>query len=296
MSRGIFWLASYPKSGNTWTRAFIANLRHEAPEEVDINALHTGAIASARGWIDEVLGFDSADLSHDEIDLLRPAVYRWHAKEVEAGGYHKIHDAYTHLPDGEPLIPAEATAGALCIIRNPLDVAISFAHHNHCTIDQSIANMGNPDFCFCKTTKGLSNQLRQKLLSWSGHVESWADAEELNRLVVRYEDMRGDSLATFTRICRFLELPDDEAQVQVALDRCAFEKLQQQEKEKGFCEKSPKHEAFFRKGKVGDWQETLSPEQIERIVADHHAVMKRFGYLDEAGNPVTALPLEQITA
>jgi len=296
MSAGIFWLASYPKSGNTWTRAFIASLRHEEPEEVDINALHTGAIASDRGWIDEVLGCDSADLDHDEIDLLRPAVYRWHADEAEEHGYHKVHDAYTYLANGEPLFPAACTAGALCIIRNPLDVAISFAHPNHCTIAQSIANMGNPDFAFSRATKRMDNQLRQKLLSWSAHVESWADADEIDRLVVRYEDMRHDSLATFTRICSFLQLPDDAASVQAALDKCAFEKLQAQEQEKGFCEKSPKHEAFFRKGKVGDWQETLSPEQIDRIINDHHAVMQRFGYLDADGNPVPALPLEQIAA
>ncbi|PJA32246.1 MAG: sulfotransferase [Zetaproteobacteria bacterium CG_4_9_14_3_um_filter_53_7] len=296
MSEGIFWLASYPKSGNTWTRAFIANLRHEEPnEEVDINTLHTGAIASCRGWIDEVLGFDSADLSHDEIDLLRPAIYRWHAREANDGGYHKVHDAYTYLPNGEALIPAEATAGALYIMRNPLDVAISFAHHSNCSIDQSIENMGTPDFTFCGNTRRMTNQLRQKLLSWSAHVESWADASEINRLVVRYEDMRNDSLATFTRMCSFLGLPDDEYSVQIALDNCAFDKLQQQEKEKGFSEKAPHHESFFRKGKVGDWQETLTPEQIDRIVNDHHTVMKRFGYLDGSGNPVTALPLDRVS-
>jgi len=187
MSGGIYWLASYPKSGNTWMRAFIANLRNEEPEEIDINEINTGAIASGRGWIDEALGFDTADLSHDEIDLLRPAVYRWYAKEYEQFGYHKIHDAYTTLPNGEALIPADATVGALYIIRNPLDVAISFAHHSHCSIDKSIEHMGTADFKFCGNPKRLDNQLRQWLLSWSKHVLSWADAADINRLVVRYE-------------------------------------------------------------------------------------------------------------
>jgi len=292
MSAGIYWLASYPKSGNTWTRSFIANLRNEEPEEIDINEIHTGAIASGRGWIDEVLGFDSADLSPDESDLLRPEVYRWYAANAESLEYHKTHDSNTILASGQPLIPVDATLGALCIIRNPLDVAISFSHHNNCSIDQSIKNMGNEEFVFCKNIKRIDNQLRQKLLSWSSHVLSWADAEELNRLVVRYEDMKQQPLTTFTRMCRFLELPHDAVSVQDALNKCAFEKLQQQEKEKGFCEKSPKHKSFFRKGIVGDWQQTLTTEQIDRIVADHHIVMRRFGYLDESGNPVTALPLE----
>jgi len=287
MSGGIYWLASYPKSGNTWMRAFIANLRNEKPDEIDINEINTGAIASGRGWIDDALGFDTADLSHDEIDLLRPAVYRWYAKEYEYIGYHKTHDAYTLLPNGEPLIPPDATLGALCIIRNPLDVAISFSHHCHCSIDKSIENMGNPDFKFCGNPNRLDNQLRQWLLSWSKHVLSWADATDINRLVVRYEDMKLNSLETFTQVAEFLQLPAEKDKVEDALDKCAFEKLQQQEKEKGFDEKSPKHESFFRKGIVGDWQETLTKEQIDRVINDHAEVMQRFGYLDTEGNPIT---------
>ncbi|MDX8378195.1 MAG: sulfotransferase domain-containing protein [Mariprofundales bacterium] len=286
MNKGLYWLASYPKSGNTWTRAFIANLRNEEPEEIDINEIHTGAIASARGWVDEVLGFESGDLSPDETDLLRPAVYRWYAEQMETLEYHKIHDAYTILNSGEPLIPTNATLGALCIIRNPLDVAISFAHHSSCSIDRSIENMANPDFVFCKNIKRQDNQLRQIMLSWSGHVLSWADATAINRLVVRYEDMKAEPIKTFTRMANFLQLPTDRNMIETALKKCAFDKLQQQEKEKGFNEKSHKHESFFRKGIVGDWQQTLSQEQIERIVDDHREVMRRFGYLDDADKPV----------
>src|SRR5207244_8908627 len=98
---GIYWLASYPKSGNTWFRTFLYNLQEDGDDPADINDIRTGAIASGRGWIDEVLGFDSADLTQDEIERLRPAVYRWSGSDDEIG-YHKIHDAYTLLPDGEP--------------------------------------------------------------------------------------------------------------------------------------------------------------------------------------------------
>jgi len=174
-------------------------------------------------------------------------------------------------------------------VRNPLDVAISFSHRCHCSIDQAIANMGKPDFKFCGNPKRQANQLRQWLLSWSKHVNSWADARDINQLIVRYEDMKLKPLATFTRVAEFLQLPGDEKAVAEALEKSAFDKLQQQEKDKGFVEKPPKHESFFRKGIVGDWQQTLTQAQIEQIIQDHRDVMQRFGYLDVADKPLFGL-------
>lgn len=204
---GIYWLASYPKSGSTWFRAFVQNLRADGETPVDINEIQTGLIAGARGWIDDVLGFDTADLTDEEVDRLRPHVYRWSAREGDIG-YHKIHDAYTRLPDGEPLASREGTLGALYIVRNPLDVVASFANHMGCTIDEAIAKMGDPNFQMARRG-GLFHQARQRLLSWSGHVASWIDSPELRREVVRYEDMLFRPRDTFTRAARFLELPHD---------------------------------------------------------------------------------------
>jgi hypothetical protein len=184
-------------------------------------------------------------------------------------------------------LPAEATRGALVIVRNPLDVTISFAHHSGRSIDQTIESMANPEFAFCKSRKGLSQQLRQKLLSWSAHVASWTDATELKKLVVRYEDMRLQSLETFTRMASFLELPNDEISVATALEHCDMERLKAQELEKGFNERRSRAEKFFRKGIVGDWQNTLTEEQVQRIVEAQAGVMRRFGYLDASGQPVT---------
>lgn len=60
---GIYWLASYPKSGNTWFRVFLANLRREKSEPVDINQLDTNGIASARELFDKMIGLEGADLT-----------------------------------------------------------------------------------------------------------------------------------------------------------------------------------------------------------------------------------------
>jgi hypothetical protein len=280
---GIYWLASYPKSGNTWFRAFLFNLQADGDAPADINDIRTGSIASGRGWLDEVLGFDTADLSHDEVERLRPEVYRWSRHEEEIG-YHKIHDAYVVLPSGEPLVSREGTLGAVYIVRNPLDVAPSNANHMNCTIDEAVAFMGKTGFSVAR--KYGSNQVRQRLLSWSGHVESWVDASDLELEVVRYEDMLAHPVETFTRAAAFLGLPTDADRIEKAIKFSGYEELRRQEEEVGFAERPQFTSRFFRRGEAGGWRDTLTPEQVKQIIADHGAIMRRFGYLDDDDNPV----------
>jgi len=282
---GIFWLASYPKSGNTWTRIFLANLLNEQNVEIDINSLSIGHIASSPEWVEDALGIDLGELDHEEIDRLRPVAYLWIAEHEETA-YHKIHDAYTYLSDGMPLIPVEATRGAVCLIRNPLDVAVSYANHNNISIEKSVESICNRKHAFNKTVKGKSNQLRQILHTWSGHIESWLDAD-INKLVVRYEDMLEQPISSFTSIAQFLDIETSQQEIVLALEKSHFDILRKQEEEIGFKEKAPKVKHFFRKGVVGDWQSVLSEEQIEKIVSVNRSGMQRMGYLDDQGMPVT---------
>jgi len=282
----IVWLASYPKSGNTWFRAFVANLRSESERPVDINDFRLGMQAGARTPFDEIAGVEASDLTAEEIDRLRPGIYRKLAEEADEIECYKIHDAYTRTSDGRALIPPDATAGAIYFLRNPLDVAVSYAHHAHCDISQAITWMGDENHAMCANPARLYEQLRQRLLTWSGHVLSWVDQADVPVCVVRYEDMHVDTEATFTRAARFAGLPEDPARVSQAIRLSSFDELRRQEQEGGFVEKAPHAESFFRKGQVGAWRESLSHEQAARLIAEHGAVMQRFGYLGHAGQPV----------
>lgn len=274
--KGIWWLASYPKSGNTWTRAFLSNLLSEQDEAVDINALQTGAIASSREWVEDAIGHDISELSHDEVDALRPAAYRWLAANADTD-YHKIHDAYSYLPDGQALIPKDATRGAVIIIRNPLDVISSYANHCAIGIEKSLECICSPQHALGRSDRRQSNQLRQRLSTWSDHVESWLDAD-IPKCVVRYEDLKADPLRRFAEITRFLEIEKSDDEIAAAVERSRFENLRRQEDEGGFVEKTPKVKNFFRRGRVGGWREDLTPEQVARVVQVNHSGMKRLGY------------------
>lgn len=275
----VVWLASYPKSGNTWFRAFLANLLRDPDQPVDINELNTGPVASARGPLDAALGYDSADLTHDEIDRMRVEYYLRKGEEEGAPLYLKVHDAYTFLPDGRPMFPPEVTIGALYFVRNPLDVCVSYAHHSgHQLCDKTLRSMGNPNFCVAGRQDRHQEQLRQKMMNWSGHVLSWADAPAQRVLVVRYEDMKAHTEDTFTAAARFIGLPTEPKRIRKAIEFSRFEELKRQEESKGFRERTRAEQSFFRQGETGAGRKTLTREQIEIISRDHAEVMKRFGY------------------
>jgi hypothetical protein len=266
-------------------RAFLANLTNEQPENpLQINEYSTGAIASCRAWIDTVIGYDSANLSHDEIDLLRPAVYRWSAEQQDEAEYHKVHDAWTRLADGSPLFPASVTRACLYIVRNPLDVVVSMSHHNQTGIDKTIKHMAWPEMSFCAGTCGLSKQLRQKILSWSEHIQSWYEAPGINLKIVRYEDMLFKPQSTFSAVATFLDI--QQGDVQSAIDVTQMKTLQQMEQDSPFKERPQGATRFFRKGIAGDWQQRLRPDQVRQIIQDHGEIMHRLGYLDNEDQPL----------
>jgi len=291
---GLFWLASYPKSGNTWTRIFLDRLSSEDHRPLDLNKLHVGTIASSRNLVEEALGLDISELNNDEIDQLRPIAYNQLAQEVKNSeqpkAWHKliykVHDAYTFLPDGQPMFPDEATQGAVLIVRNPLDIAVSYANHSNCTIERSIESICSEDHHLCDNPLSFDGQLRQKLWSWSEHTESWLNAQ-IPTLVIRYEDLREKSHEIFSNLCGFLKLNYSNEEIDAAIETSEFNNVKQLEVQHGFKEKAPNVDHFFRKGVVGDWQNALSDEQIMRIVTHNSFSMKRLGYLDDGGKPLS---------
>lgn len=281
--KGIVWLSSYPKSGNTWFRIVLSRLLNNNPSLhyiSDIDRILGSPMVANRAWMNKALGFDTHLLDDDELDLLRPDAYKWYARQVPQTTYIKTHDAYTYLKDKTPLIPAQGCQGALYFIRNPLDVAISLAHHAKCPIDWSIAMMGNPDFAVPLPTQ-RNKQIRQHLGSWSMHVKSWVKNTPINVLVLRYEDMFFKPLDTFIKGMTFLNIDRSTDIIQQAIDDASFDKLQAHEQKFGFKEKPAIEGHFFRKGIVGDWKDTLNKQQIQKIITDHSEIMEAYGYLED---------------
>ena len=67
----MVWLASYPKSGNTWLRALLTNYLLDGGGPASINALIGSWIANRRDLFHRYTGVPSSDLSGEEVLRLR---------------------------------------------------------------------------------------------------------------------------------------------------------------------------------------------------------------------------------
>lgn len=279
---GIIWLASYPKSGNTWLRAFLANLFAGGDRPVRLNDLPNYAYGDNNLLhYRDFTGRPLESFTEEEVARLRPQIHAWIASARPHEVFVKTHNAVLKI-HGSPLITPSATAGAIYVARNPLDVAVSFAHHYGMSLDKAVGALCNPQFALLPA----ENHATQYLGSWSHHVTSWLQAPGLKVHGLRFEDLVGNPKKAFATIVRFLGLPEDPAGLEKAIEFSSFKELVRQERESGFIEAQAPDRPFFRAGKVGIWRDQLNDRQVQRLIETHGAIMRSLGYLDAEGKSV----------
>lgn len=250
-----------------------------ADQPISINELSMAPFGVRRELFESMLGLETSDMLEEEIAAVRPAVYRRVSDQADETIFCKIHDAYSRTLSGDLMFPPEATLASIYLIRDPRDVAVSFAHHQGWSLKAAVRAMGDEDYGLAMPGDAFNHQIPQRLGSWSSHVLSWVDQDDSPLLVLRYEEIQEDAQACLTRILSFLDLPICENRVERAVDFSSFQQLQRQERKNAFLEKNPAASSFFRKGVSGNWREELPEDLVNRIRYCHGTVMRRFGYL-----------------
>ncbi len=277
------WLASYPKSGNTWLRAmYSAWTSGEPPRLGDLQGV---PMAASRQAFDDALGIASADLTTDEIDLLRPrADEAIEAQDKRTGTLRlrKVHDALFTGPGGEPVVSLRAARCVLYIVRDPRDVAVSLGHHTDRPLDFVVNYMAAEKATVAAALDRLEPQLRQRLGTWSEHVKSWTEQDVVPSMIVRYEDCLQDPIAVWSAMLDFAGLAVEADRASEAVAACSFARLQDQEKRDGFHERTSANSLFFRQGRSGGWRTSLPADLAAKLEAEHQEVMERFGYLERS--------------
>ena len=271
----IVWLASYPKSGSTWLRAFLHNFLRPSDRPYDINRL--GDFTANECEAAHYRAHDprpTSQLSLTEVQRLRPKVHRDLTRLAPDLVFAKTHNAVL-LAEGVPLLSPEVTAGAIYILRDPRAVALSYGRHLGWSIDQTIDFMANDG----AATGQDDRHVFERLASWSSHVASWTQQPNPRQLVLRYEDMLADPQKSFGAVIRFLGREPPAGRLDRAIRFSRFEELQAQEQRAGFIERPGSAGAFFAEGRADAWRDALTADQAERIATAHGAQMRRFLYL-----------------
>lgn len=274
MKRSIVWLASYPKSGNTWMRVFLANYLANRPEPLSINEVHRFGMGDSIPRMYNMVAGRQIDTSDIDLVLsLRDRVMQGIVANNADVNFVKTHNVRSQAM-GVELIPDKYSRSAIYILRNPLDMLLSYARHFGLSSEDAVqainssSNANAPD----------GSTVWQFLGSWTDHVKSWTQGPQFPVLALRYEDLLDDPKTHFAKALAHIGVPVDEARLERAIQFSSFDELSSQEAKTSFVEKSPNNEKFFSKGKSGQWKTDLPPELIEKVRRYHKRMMKKYGY------------------
>jgi hypothetical protein len=257
LNNKILWVASYPKSGNTWIRFLLANLL-------------CGPINN------------SQQIDHIIPDMHHPIEKYYAFEEVLHLKTHWKYDKISSLNF--------KTIGAIYIYRNPLDVIASHINYWGLTDDMSKKNLFIEQFI---NSYGAPKWIAFDAGTWIENIKSWVlQQKDFPYLILRYEDIQINPYEAVLKMCKFLCLDKKEPEISMAIKQSSFENLRSMEEKElsehvnGFFltvqDRKDSQYRFINKGKIGNFRQLLSDEQIKRVVSRFSSIMEILGYSIEA--------------
>jgi len=266
----IIWLASYPKSGNTWLRSLIANYYFSETGDFNFELLEKIDSFPSNKYFRKYL--DKFNQPHD--------TSKYWIKEQEKINqskglkFFKTHNALCKI-EGNQFTNKENTLGVIYIVRDPRNVISSLSNHYQISVDEAFQFMTDEK-------RGIVSKEKERFLgfqalfSWKLNQKSWVDNKLYPVLTVRYEDLQSDALNTFKHVINFvhkISKSDEKFNKEKALKcirNCNFNNLKKLEDEKGFAEAITKKGSdekikFFNLGKDNDYRKLLNENLINKM-------------------------------
>ena len=268
----IFWIASYPKSGNTWLRLLISN--YLGSNDLNLfNNLKSIQRFPDKKFFKGIVHED--DLKKDDMKIFKHFI----AAQEKINLNDELNILKTHNFAGSifgyPFTNSENSCGAICIIRDPRSVVVSHAYHHGFDFEKSTNRILD------KTVIAFNDGYLEARLSWNVHYSSWKKIN-IPKIILRYEDLIDDPYNNFLKILEFIsqfkKIDIDENKINNVIKKCTFKQVSDNEKKFGFVEKKGK-ENFFRKGLVDEWKVVLKKDLIQKIEKEFYKEMRELKYL-----------------
>jgi len=279
----IIWLASYPKSGNTWLRSLLASYYFSKDGSFDFHLLdHIDQFPSAQFFRDKK---DTFSHPEDTSNL-------WLSEQEKINQNNKIRFLKTHNAlckiNSNSFTNEKNTLAGIYIIRDPRNIVTSLANHYQVDVNKA--------FDFMKDEKkALIEKVDKRylgfvpILSWALHQESWIKCTKFPILTIRYEDLQLQTFQTFIKVIKFInklsniENLINETKAKKSIISCEFEKLKKLENKNGFSEamvdkKTKKKISFFNLGRENDYKRLLQTNLIDEMSSLYNQQIKKFNY------------------
>ena len=283
----IIWIASYPKSGNTWVRSLLSAYLYTENGIFNFNLLKKILKFPSKKYLE----FFTKDFS----DIKKISEY-WIAAQNRINLYNenesiflKTHSALCTLENNSFTNKAN-TQAVIYIVRDPRNVITSISNHFSFNIEESYNFMiDNNRMLVADKWGGKNFGIGEMLGSWSQHYKSWQNIKFAPILNIKYENLINDtknSLITIINFLqRFIEVKVDNKKILKTVESCNFENLSKMEKKQGFdeaaySEKSSKKVDFFHLGEKNNWKNLLNSEMEKKIRTAFDKEMKELKYID----------------
>ena len=275
MFKNIF-LASYPKSGNTWMRAIISNL-YNYDKEFNLQNLKSIPLLSIKKNFDEFENKIYSDNNVLHFDWVSQNIID--CQKILNNKSNHLNIFKTHSVRHKKFTNETVNAGFIYIIRDPRDIVVSFKNFSRKTFDEIINEL-----LFQKQLMINTNGAMELLSTWDLHVQSWLNYNTVPRLIIKYEDLKSNPKEIVLNIKEFLNkiyklnIDLSDHQIDKIIENTNFNNLRKLENQNGFDEAS-KYSKFFRSGNSNQWKDVLSKTQLQLIENNLQTLMKYFNYI-----------------
>tara|TARA_B100001248_G_C27320720_1_gene426619 strand:- start:115 stop:954 length:840 start_codon:yes stop_codon:yes gene_type:complete len=276
----IVWIASYPKSGNTFLRFLISALLYSKDGNFDLDIIKNIKqfdIYKYFRFVEKINSKDSKNLDKLNIVSKYWSEAQKRSFEVENKFIFKTHAANLKVNNFN-YTDENIVLGLIYIVRDPRDIVISYSNHSGTSVDHNIDSLFNN-----RTTLLNSNgRIKIPLSRWDTHIKSWSFLN-VPKYIIKYEDLIRNTAVHFSEIINFLK---DELNINFILnaekfnnivENTSFKKMQEIESKFGFDEVYKGK--FFRKGQSGQWLDLLSKHQNDKIKKEFGQTLKYFNYI-----------------
>ena len=285
----IIWIASYPKSGNTWIRSILSAYLFSEDGKFSFKLLKNIDRFSSKNLFTESI--------NDSNYQSRVSKY-WIPSQKMINQDKKIHFLKTHNAlctiDNNKFTDRFNTIAVIYIVRDPRNLITSLAHHYELSLEEAFSFLANKrkiifPQSFVKNDKPVNKSKDFNFLgNWSDHYISWKNINFCPIKIIKYEDLMIDTesifFSTLEFLSKFLKIKLDKKKINNALISTSFKKLSRMEKKEGFQEaiissKTKKKIRFFNLGKKNNWNKLLDKKIIRKIESNFKNEMIELGYL-----------------